>query len=175
MERRKKLIGNWEISSNMSLVNAEFNHFPPGLCVSSPTQYWALNKSFLTHKTNSPQVKVQTMVQKHHGKFTFLLSVLSALKNFLWWSILKHPTCTQAATNLSPCNVSHNRLFLALQRKTPICTHTIPGLHTPHAKLCLRKDFKVPGLRYVNEKGCNDCTCRLLCNNSAILTSRCRI
>lgn len=160
--KKKKLIGNWETSSNMSLANAKLNHFPPGLCVSSLTEYWALSKSFLTHRTNTPQVKVQTTTHKHHVEFTFLLSMLSVLKNFPWWSPLKHPTCTQAATNPSPCNVSHNRFFLALQRKTPICTHTIPGLHTPHGKPSLRKDLKVPGFRYVKEKGCNDCTCRLL-------------
>lgn len=146
---KKKLIEKWETSSNMSPVNAKLNHFTPGLCVSSPTECWVLSKSFLRHRTNPPQVEVQTMVQKHHRKFIFLLSMLSALKNFLWWSTLKHPTYTQAATNPSPCNVSHNRLFLALQRKTPICTHTIPGLHTPHAKLHLRKDFKVAGFRHV--------------------------
>lgn len=121
-------------------INAKFDHFPPTLCVSTLTEYKELSKCFLTCRANHPQVEVQTVVQKHQEDFTFLPSMLSALKNFLWWSTAKHPTCTRAATNSSPCNASHNRLFLVLQRKTPICTHTIPGLQTPHGKLRLRKD-----------------------------------
>lgn len=80
-------------------ANSKFNHLPPAHCVSSLTE-----KCSLPCRTNPPQVEVQTMVQNHHKEFTFLPSMLSALENFLWRSTATHPTCTQAATNSSPCN-----------------------------------------------------------------------
>lgn len=138
LERRNdREPGNWFFLPIFP-VNTKFNHFPPTLYVTNLAWYGELSKHFPICRTNSPQLEVQAMLWKHHAEFTFLPSMLFALKNFLWGSNGMHPTHTQATTNSSPCNTPYNRLFLALQRKTPICTHTAPGLQIPHGKFCVR-------------------------------------
>lgn len=157
--------GNW-LFFPIFPVSTKFNHFPPTLYVPSLNYYRELSKCLPISKTNPPQLEVQAMLWKHHTEFIFLPSMLFALENSLWGSTGMHPTSTQAATNFSPCNTPYNKLFLALQRKTPICTHTAPVLQIPRGKFCVRNE-KVSGFRHMKGKGHNNCTRR------CPFTSRC--